>query len=163
MEEQESQEPIIPHVQEGELYLQSAKYLLKLLGPRSKGELESFKQRESIFERLSKIEDKIVEVTDIVDKMEAQKLPEQSPAEIEMQCRDFRDRIEGHISGLIGERRQRILEERTNPMLQSATDFGQTLQSNYSEAVTQKQFAQSLTTFPKSLGMTSFNSPTRTT
>jgi len=33
MEEEESQEPIIPHVQEGELYLQSAKYLLKLLGP----------------------------------------------------------------------------------------------------------------------------------
>jgi len=45
------------------------------------------------------------EVTEIVEKMEAQKLPEQNAAEIEMQCLDFRERIESHISGLIGERR----------------------------------------------------------
>ena len=49
-------------------------------------------------------------------------------------------------------------------MLNSGTDFAATLQSNVSDMqTTQKQFAGSLTSFPKTTsGFTNFNSPTRT-
>ncbi len=54
-----SEEVMVPQVGEGELYLQSAKFLLKLLGNRSKSEIEAFKQRDSIFERFAKIEEMV--------------------------------------------------------------------------------------------------------